>query len=109
MFIERQSLSTIKLGRSAMSTLRSYRACTQLLTFIYKHLAPTELVNSRRAVTARCLILAASRDSVRAVVRELHVYAEVFLLEQRDDLLQGVAILARDAHKVAVDLRLHFE
>src|SRR5262245_2479880 len=46
---------------------------------------------------------------VRPVVSELHVNAEIVIAQGRDNLLQRVAVAARDAHGVALDRRLHFE
>src|SRR3712207_3886211 len=40
---------------------------------------------------------------VGAVVRVLHVDAEIFGLEPGDDVLQGVAVAARDPHHVALN------
>src|SRR5205085_12141627 len=52
MFIERPAIDFSKLRRSGMSTFRSYGACTHLLTFIYKHSAPTELGISKHALSS---------------------------------------------------------
>src|SRR5262245_63630186 len=46
---------------------------------------------------------------VRPVVSELHVNAEIVIAQGRDDLLQNVAVAARDAHGVALNRRLRFE
>jgi hypothetical protein len=46
---------------------------------------------------------------VRAKVRELEVDADVLAAQQRDDLLQGVPVLAGHAHSVALDAGLRFE
>ena len=40
--------------------------------------------------------------SVGPVIGELKLDAEIRTLQQRDDLLQGVAVLAADAHHVAL-------
>src|SRR5215510_12008733 len=46
---------------------------------------------------------------VRPVVSELHINAEIVISQGRDDLLQSVAVAARDSHGVALNRRLHFE
>src|SRR6266545_4502917 len=46
---------------------------------------------------------------VRPVVSELHVNAEIVIAQGRDNLLQDVAVAARDAHGVALNRRLYFE
>src|SRR5262247_3489613 len=46
---------------------------------------------------------------VRPVVSELHVNAEIVITQGRDNLLQRVAVAARDAHGVALNRRLRFE
>src|SRR5437868_3339379 len=43
----------------------------------------------------------------RPVIRELHINAKVGILQQRDDLLQGVAIAPADPHQVPLDGCLH--
>src|SRR5271165_3284301 len=45
---------------------------------------------------------------VRTVVRKLHVDSEILPLDQGDDLLQRIAVLAAHAHHVALNRRLHF-
>src|SRR5580658_963487 len=40
---------------------------------------------------------------VGSVVRELQIDAEILALDQGDDLLQGVAIFAADAHDISLD------
>ena len=47
-------------------------------------------------------------SSIGSIVRELHVDAEIVAAQQRDYLLQRVAIFAGDAHHVALDGSLHF-
>src|SRR5271157_515469 len=47
--------------------------------------------------------------SVGAIVGELHVDAEIGLAQQLDDLLEGVAVAAGDAHEIALDGGLHPE
>src|SRR5208283_5938460 len=46
--------------------------------------------------------------SVGSVIRELHVNAEIALPQQGDDFLQCIAVLAADAHQVALNGGLHF-
>src|SRR5580700_9135517 len=46
--------------------------------------------------------------SVGAIVGELHVDSEIVAAQQRDDLLQRIAIFAGDAHYVALDRSLDF-
>src|ERR1019366_3961569 len=47
--------------------------------------------------------------SVGAVIRELHVDAEIGLAEELDDGLQDVPVAAGDADEIALDGGLHFE
>ena len=45
---------------------------------------------------------------IRTIVSELQVDPKILLLQQRDDVLQRVAVLAADAHQVALDRGLAF-
>ena len=40
---------------------------------------------------------------IRPVVRKLQINSEISRTQQRDDFLQRVAILAADAHEIALD------
>jgi hypothetical protein len=46
---------------------------------------------------------------IRSVVCELHVNAEIVIAQRRYDVLQNIAITARDAHRVALNRSLYFE
>src|SRR5215475_14363072 len=61
---------------------------------------------SRRAGAERMFAITVL---VRPVVSELHVNAEIVISQGRNDLLQDVAVTARDSHGVALNRRLHFE
>src|SRR5215813_4366622 len=43
-----------------------------------------------------------------AVIRELHVNAEIFLLQLGNDLLQRIAIAPSDSHDISLNRRLDF-
>src|SRR5438105_13296165 len=46
--------------------------------------------------------------SVCPVIGELHVNAEIAAFDERDDLLQRVAVLSTHAHQVSLNGSLHF-
>src|SRR5208337_5469198 len=46
--------------------------------------------------------------SVGSIIRELHVDAEIALLQHGDDFLQRIPVFTADANQVALDGRLHF-
>src|ERR1700733_10288986 len=58
------------------------------------------------ATVLTCGLQPAGR-SARTVIRELHIDAEVAPLQQRDDFLQRIAVLAGDPDAVALDRGLN--
>jgi hypothetical protein len=65
-----------------------------------------------------CAVICISREEgaermfailIRSVVCELHVNAEIVIAQRRYDVLQNIAITARDAHRVALNRSLYFE
>jgi hypothetical protein len=61
----------------------------------------------------KCFSAASAFSTVKAflvasVIRELQIDAKVLLLDHGDDFLQGIAILAADAHYVGLDGGLRF-
>src|SRR5579872_2510076 len=63
----------------------------------------------RRSKTSLAAALAEEVMLVGPVIGELHIDAKVPVLEHPDDLLQGIAILAADPDRVALNRGLHLQ